>query len=103
MPINYKEYPPDWSQRRERILKRARNRCEFCGAKNHETHPKTGSMVVLTIAHLDHDHDNWNVPDDRLKALCQRCHLNYDKWRHIAKRKYGSKFDGPQQMNIFSD
>lgn len=35
--------------------------------------------IILTISHLDHDPDNWEVKDDRLKALCQRCHLLYDK------------------------
>ena len=39
--------------------------------------------VILTIAHLDHDETNHQVRDDRLKALCQYCHLNYD-----AKEKY---------------
>jgi len=39
--------------------------------------------VVLTIAHLDHDETNWDVKDDRLEAMCQWCHLNYD-----AKEKY---------------
>lgn len=34
--------------------------------------------VVLTIAHLDHDEENHDVKDDRLKAMCQFCHLNYD-------------------------
>jgi len=34
--------------------------------------------VVLTIAHLDHDEENWDVKDDRLAAWCQFCHLNYD-------------------------
>lgn len=34
--------------------------------------------VVLTIAHLDHDELNHDVQDDRLAALCQVCHLNYD-------------------------
>jgi hypothetical protein len=43
--------------------------------------------VILTIAHLDHDADNHNVLDDRLKALCQKCHLAYDKEYHIFKRK----------------
>ena len=39
--------------------------------------------VVLTVAHLDHDADNHDVSLDRLKAMCQYCHLNYDakmKW-----------------------
>lgn len=39
--------------------------------------------VVLTVAHLDHDEDNHDVTDDRLMAMCQYCHLNYD-----AKEKY---------------
>lgn len=39
--------------------------------------------VVLTIAHLDHDETNWDVKLDRLKAMCQLCHLRYD-----AKEKY---------------
>ena len=39
--------------------------------------------VVLTIAHLDHDELNHDVKDERLKALCQLCHLRYD-----AKEKY---------------
>jgi len=29
--------------------------------------------------HLDHDETNHNVSLDRLAALCQYCHLNYDK------------------------
>lgn len=39
--------------------------------------------VVLTIAHLDHDETNWNVQDNRLMAMCQRHHIQYD-----AKEKY---------------
>lgn len=45
--------------------------------------------VVLTIAHLDHDEENHNVSDDRLAALCQYCHLNYDakeKMRRIMSK-----------------
>jgi hypothetical protein len=34
--------------------------------------------IVLTIAHLDHDETNPDVKDDRLAALCQKCHLGYD-------------------------
>ena len=39
--------------------------------------------VVLTVAHLDHDEENHDVSMDRLAALCQWCHLNYD-----AKEKF---------------
>lgn len=43
--------------------------------------------IVLTVAHLDHDSENQDVDYTRLKALCQRCHLNYDKERHAQKRR----------------
>ncbi len=47
--------------------------------------------VVLTIAHLDHDEENWNIKMDRLKAMCQLCHLRYD-----AKEKYR------RQLNLWN-
>lgn len=111
MPIDYKRYPPNWKETRKRILKRANNTCEFegCtfkhlqnvfqGKKNNrvewfhsvdQAKESCGILyfdkpvkVVLTIAHLDHDETNWNVADDRLKAMCQLHHLRYD-----AKEKY---------------
>ena len=40
--------------------------------------------IVLTCAHLNHDPaDN---ADSNLKALCQWCHLNYDKLHHKETR-----------------
>ncbi|MGH9665551.1 MAG: hypothetical protein ACRD9L_14090 [Bryobacteraceae bacterium] len=42
------------------------------------------TRIVLTIAHLNH-----TPGDDReenLKALCQWCHLNYDKLHHHETR-----------------
>lgn len=116
MPIDYSKYPPDWEERRERILKRAENKCEFCGVKNyaigfrdeeskfielensHECETDLLDMdpqpkvikIVLTIAHLDHDETNWEVKDDRLAALCQNCHLKYDapeKARRLKSKK----------------
>lgn len=46
--------------------------------------------VVLTISHTDHDETNHEVKLDRLKALCQLCHLRYDaveKYNRIINRK----------------
>ncbi len=34
-------------------------------------------LVVLTVAHLDHIPEN--CQDENLKAMCQKCHNNYDK------------------------
>jgi len=88
MPIDYSEYPDNWHEISKRIrFERAGNKCEWCGAKNRMPHPVTGSMVVLTVAHLNHEkHD---VRDENLAALCQRCHLGYDAKRHAYNRKYG--------------
>ena len=102
MTIDYSRYPKDWKQIRERILKRADNRCEClgeCGLHhdrrcievNREEANYANGNIVLTIAHLDHDEENHDVKDDRLKAMCQRCHLRYDvdeKKRRRFKKKH---------------
>lgn len=152
MPINYKEYPPNWfTEIRPAIMLRAGQvtddagkvlvhaRCENpdCQRLNHSvicinnnTQEETvverltgtkqyicpdGSFrmlgrwklynltrIVLTIAHLDHDKTNDNVSYERLRAWCQRCHLNYDRPRHREKfRDNLNKKKGLQ--NLFTD
>jgi hypothetical protein len=44
---------------------------------------KPAYRVILTVAHLDHDPSNKEVSDERLKALCQKCHLDYDRPHHL--------------------
>jgi 5-methylcytosine-specific restriction endonuclease McrA len=80
MPCDYTLYPPNWNDIRARILDQANHRCDRCAVPNHQLHPITGSRVVLTIAHLDHDitHNE----DTNLAALCQRCHLAHDAHEH---------------------
>lgn len=81
-PENKALYPKDWKAVVERIRKRSGNRCEGspaypdCRVENHKPHPDTGSLVVLTVAHLDHQPPN--CADDNLKHWCQRCHNTYD-------------------------
>jgi 5-methylcytosine-specific restriction endonuclease McrA len=82
MPFHRDRYPANWEAISQRIRARANGRCEFCGAENYQPHPITGSKVILTVAHLDHD--TTHNTDDNLKALCQRCHLTYDA-KHHAK------------------
>lgn len=82
-PENRDRYPPDWPQISRRIRQeRAQGKCEVegCGAENGQPHPITGSKVVLTVAHLDHQPENCS--DDNLRAMCQRCHLRYDAEHH---------------------
>jgi len=100
MPIDYKKYHKKWTLIRRLILKRAKNRCEGspkfpdCRAKNYRPHPETGSKVILTTAHMDHNREN-NLFYN-LKALCQRCHLMHDINHHVNNRKYGRNWKESQ-------
>lgn len=104
---NRSRYPVNWTQIRARILKRARNRCEFCRVKNYavgfrdesgrfwECNELAARMycaagrclvrIILTIAHLDQMPEN-NRPGN-LRALCQRCHLAHDRQHNVAKAR----------------
>lgn len=89
MPIrkeNKDRYPKNWKEIRDKIVKRAKNKCEFCKAKNYEPHPITKSKVVLTVAHLDHTPENCNPKN--LRALCQKCHNSYDAKNRAAGIKH---------------
>jgi N6-adenosine-specific RNA methylase IME4 len=93
-PENLARYPRDWPAISLRIRKeRAGDRCECHGECGHdhggrcpeingEPHSITGSTVILTVAHLDDTPEH--CADDNLRAMCQRCHLAYDRDIHIA-------------------
>lgn len=105
MPIskeNLKRYPKDWKAISKRIrFERAQGRCECegecgishylgqgfprCSARHGQDHPITGSRVVLTVAHLDHQPEE--CEDENLKAMCQRCHLRYDAHHHATNAR----------------
>lgn len=81
-PENKALYPKNWKQVVARIRERSGNKCEGspaypdCHVENAKEHPATGSIVVLTVGHLNHDpRDN---RDENLKHWCQRCHNTYD-------------------------
>ena len=64
------------------------NRIKYCKSNMTESLRHYGfTKIVLTIAHLDHDHNNCS--DDNLAALCQRCHLKLDRHQHANNRAYG--------------
>jgi hypothetical protein len=86
-------YPADWPEITARIRRRGGGQCECegecraahpprCEARDGERSPYTGSVVVLTTAHLDRTPEN--CADSNLKAMCQRCHLSYDRDQHAA-------------------
>jgi 5-methylcytosine-specific restriction endonuclease McrA len=99
MPWRPAEYPHEWPAIRAAILARAQHRCEGCPhfpdcrAVNHVPHPVTGSVVVLTIAHLCECLPKCGIPA-HLRALCQRCHLRTDlvlHQRHAAETRRHAK------------
>jgi len=96
-PENRDRYPKDWPTISRAIrYTRAGGRCECagecgpdrhagrCPAEDAHPHPVTGSLVVLTVAHLDHTPEN--VDPANLLAMCQRCHLWYDRAHHAETR-----------------
>lgn len=94
-PENRGRYPADWAEISRRIkFVRAAGRCECVGECGRGTHvgrcPNvhggpaygTGSKVILTVAHLNHTPEDCD--DGNLRAMCQGCHLHYDRDHHRA-------------------
>lgn len=107
MPIRAERkalYPTDWKAISLRVRERAGFVCEGspqypdCRAINGEPHPVTGSRVVLTVAHLNHDESDCR--DENLKAWCQRCHLTYDAKHHAANAARARRAKS-QQRDLF--
>ncbi|GAA4928897.1 hypothetical protein GCM10023224_05310 [Streptomonospora halophila] len=92
-PENRTRYPKDWPAISAAIrFDRAESRCECAGECGRGTHEGrcpnrhgesaygTGSRVVLTVAHLDHTPENCDPAN--LAAMCNGCHLHYDRGHH---------------------
>src|SRR5271166_2831487 len=88
-------YPPDWKKISRKIVDRSGGRCECrgecdlhqgrrCGERNREPAVWAKGKVVLTVAHLNHDKSDCR--DKNLKAMCNRCHLRYDRYDHWKTR-----------------
>lgn len=100
MPMDRASYPVDWEVRSRFVrFVRARNRCEWCDAANGQPHPITGSIVVLTTAHVfDMDHGACSLLN--LAALCQRCHLNHDR-RHHTENAWRTRRAKKRNLELF--
>jgi len=91
--INYRtQYPPQWREMVAQVRVRSGNRCEGspaypeCRAENGKSHPVTGSIVMLTTAHLHEGDDTRTMTDlSRLAHQCQRCHLTMDAKLHARR------------------
>lgn len=95
-PENRGRYPDGWAEISDRIrFGRAEGRCECVGecGRGHTTRCTRrhgdrlraeidSPRVVLTTAHLDHTPENCDPTN--LRAMCQGCHLHYDRDHHAA-------------------
>lgn len=112
MPIkkeNKARYPKNWKAISEYIrFNRANNRCEVCGLPNYSyVNSKTREIclpdeenairIVLTVAHLDHTPENCDYSN--LKAMCQKCHNNYDI-AHRRETRKKTKLKGQLKLSI---
>lgn len=107
MPFDRSDYPDDWEAISEYVrFVRAAGRCEWtdehgrCQARHGGVHPVTGSTVVLTTAHLDHDPSNCKL--ENLQALCQWHHLRYDAAEKHRRMRYGRCYNGDHQHDLFT-
>lgn len=98
MPMDRKLYPKNWQEIREKILRRARDRCECagecglhhgrrCTETNYADAQYAKGRIILTVAHLDHMVRNNELGN--LKAMCQRCHLRLDRVQHKHNARIG--------------
>jgi 5-methylcytosine-specific restriction endonuclease McrA len=104
MPVDRSKYPPNWREISHDIrFRRARGKCEGspkfpnCEAEHGQPHPETGSKVILTVAHLDHNPSN-NTPSN-LRAMCQRCHLSYDAKFHARNAEKTKRKKNIKRLN----
>lgn len=120
MPMDWSKYPKNWREISSRIrFERAKGRCEWCDAPHDGWRDKTTGVcfepdfaewfphmtedmtrIILTVAHLGKDkpdgtpgdkRDTMDCREDNLAALCQRCHLNFDREQHLQKRMHNRR------------
>ncbi len=78
-------YPRNWPEIVAQVRIRSGNRCEECGAANGAPNPVTGSKVVLTTAHLNHDETDCSLGN--LLHLCQLHHNRLDVAHRAESRR----------------
>ena len=110
-PENAHRYGADWPQFSRHIrFERAGGRCECEGECGRGTHKGrcpnkhgyaaygTGSRVVLTVAHLDHNPETRD--ESKVKAMCNGCHLHYDR-EHHQQNAYATRRKGKVIEDLF--
>lgn len=90
MPIKRDLYAPDWDAIALKVKGEAGWRCEQCGKSCYRPGEVEHRHVkdwrrILTVAHLDCNPRNNGRAN--LRALCVKCHLDYDRIEHVRKSK----------------
>jgi hypothetical protein len=100
MPVDWTLYPPQWKLFAAQIRERSHRQCECTGECGlHQPNPaprrcieRHGTWAVfakgrirLTTAHLCDCQPICTNPA-HVKAMCQRCHLRLDRFRHAHAR-----------------
>jgi hypothetical protein len=104
-PENRDRYPKDWRAIVELVRERSGDCCEGspafpdCRAPNGKPHPVTGSKVVLTTGHLNHEPEDCRL--ENLRHWCQRCHLVYDA-EHHAQTAYATRKAKANTQELFA-
>lgn len=123
MPMNIRDYPPDWRAISLRIRERDHWRCRHCAIPNGAYYYRDGGAavvlagdtrasaeaeaphgvavrrVVLTVAHWP-DPDPTNCADDNLQSLCQQCHNRLDmpmRQQHATETRRRKRIAAGQQ------
>jgi 5-methylcytosine-specific restriction endonuclease McrA len=106
VPIDKRLYPKNWNEISLAVKEAAGWRCAFCGTPHRAIRLNRYDkpyLVILTTAHLDNNPQN-NL-DENLKALCQRCHLKYDRESHtrnlkrnLRRKKLVAQIEAGQQI-----
>ena len=98
MPTDMTRYGRNWPTFSRQIrYVRARSRCECCGqcglhhgrrcVENHHAAARFAHGTIrLTVAHLCQCDPPCQNPNHVL-AMCQRCHLRLDRWKHAHTKK----------------
>ena len=92
--MNKKNYPPDWRQRRLRILARDRYRCTVCGVQDRATIVRVGDTYVYTDSLKQYTSTGQYIRTWRPSEACPEyygkpiqvvitvMHLDHDEWNH---------------------
>ena len=67
------------------------------GLNDLDIEDETYIVIVLTTAHLDHTPENCDL--DNLKAMCQKCHNNYDA-PHRKQTRRATRNKGQMEIDF---